>query len=159
MTEPFISDLMPIEPGWIDHNGHLNMAYYGVLFDRGVDKAWDWFGMGLEYVATSGFTTFSAEAHIRYLREVKLGDRVRSTFQILDHDPKRIHSFQEMIHEDGWVAATCENLHLSIDQSGPKVAPFPQSVFARIEEMAGEHVALPRPAGAGRPIGIRRKTA
>lgn len=25
---PFVSSTMRIEPAWIDHNGHMNMAYY-----------------------------------------------------------------------------------------------------------------------------------
>ena len=32
---PHMSSLMEIEKDWIDYNGHLNMAYYNVLFDRG----------------------------------------------------------------------------------------------------------------------------
>ena len=35
---PFVSSLMRVEPQWIDYNGHLNMAYYNVLFDRAVDE-------------------------------------------------------------------------------------------------------------------------
>ena len=35
---PFVSSVMRVEPGWIDYNGHLNMAYYNVLFDRAVDE-------------------------------------------------------------------------------------------------------------------------
>ena len=31
---PFVSSVMTVEPAWIDYNGHLNMAYYNVLFDR-----------------------------------------------------------------------------------------------------------------------------
>ena len=29
---PFVSSRMKVEPAWIDYNGHLNMAYYNVLF-------------------------------------------------------------------------------------------------------------------------------
>jgi acyl-CoA thioester hydrolase len=36
---PFVSSVMRVEPAWIDYNGHLNMAYYNVLFDRAVDEA------------------------------------------------------------------------------------------------------------------------
>ena len=31
---PFMSSVMEIIPEWIDYNGHLNMAYYNVLFDQ-----------------------------------------------------------------------------------------------------------------------------
>ena len=38
---PFVSSLMHVEPQWIDYNGHLNMAYYNVLFDRAVDEVYE----------------------------------------------------------------------------------------------------------------------
>src|SRR5215813_2063872 len=41
---PFVSSVMTVEPGWIDYNGHLNMAYYNVLFDRAVDEAFELIG-------------------------------------------------------------------------------------------------------------------
>ena len=36
--EPFRASIMQIEPQWIDYNGHLNMAYYNVMFDRAIDE-------------------------------------------------------------------------------------------------------------------------
>src|ERR687897_810241 len=38
---PFVSSAMKVEPAWIDYNGHLNMAYYNVLFDRAVDEVFE----------------------------------------------------------------------------------------------------------------------
>ena len=49
---PFVSSVMTVEPAWIDYNGHLNMAYYNVLFDRAVDEAFELLGCGLDYVRT-----------------------------------------------------------------------------------------------------------
>ena len=43
---PFVSSVMRVEPSWIDYNGHLNMAYYNVLFDRCVDEAYELLGIG-----------------------------------------------------------------------------------------------------------------
>jgi hypothetical protein len=40
VPQPFVSSVMRIEPAWIDYNGHLNMAYYNVLFDRAIDELW-----------------------------------------------------------------------------------------------------------------------
>ncbi len=40
---------MQVEKQWIDYNGHLNMAYYNVLFDRCADEAFELFGMGPGY--------------------------------------------------------------------------------------------------------------
>ena len=157
MTSPFISAPMIVEPQWIDHNGHLNMAYYNVLFDHGVDQLWEKFGFGPDYVATRKMTTFAAESHIRYLRELHQGDYVTCSLQLLDHDRKRFHFYQELIHTDGWLSATAEGLTLHIDITGPRVAPMPDDVYARVTELAAQHATLPRPAAIGQPIGIRRK--
>ena len=76
---PFVSSVMQVEPGWIDYNGHLNMAYYNVLFDRAVDEAYELIGCGLAYLQEAKHSTFTAEAHVRYLRELHAGDPVRVT--------------------------------------------------------------------------------
>ncbi|MBB4002262.1 MAG: thioesterase family protein [Aurantimonas endophytica] len=151
---PFRSDLMALEPEWIDYNGHLNLAYYHVLFDRGIDGLFDAVGLGEAYRASRGMTTYSVETHVCYLREVPPGSLVRVTAQIVGLDAKRLHVFQEMFHEDGWRAATLEGLSLSIDQRGdrPRAAPFPDDVYQRIAAMAAEHARLPRPDRMGRRI-------
>ena len=74
---PFVSSAMVVDRAWIDYNGHLNMAYYNVLFDRAVDEAFELLGCGADYV-TKGFSTFTAEVHVRYLRELRAGDPVRA---------------------------------------------------------------------------------
>lgn len=156
-SAPFMSSFLEIETGWIDFNNHLNMGYYTVLFDRAADQAFETFGLGPNYVAQHKHSTFSAEFHIRYLRELKLGDRVRSSFWMIEHDDKKFHSFQELYHEDGWLAATGEGLTLHVDLSGPKVVPMPTDIHARVKAMAAEHAQLPRPEGVGAQIGLRRK--
>lgn len=155
---PFVSQLMDIQEDWIDYNGHLNMAYYNVLFDQGVDEIWSRFGLGPDYRDTSGCTTFSAEFHVRYLRELHLGDQVRVSFQLLDMDEKRLHFYQEIHHADGWLSATGEGMALHIDQSGPHVAAMPPAILAKIAELHQTHSQLPVPEAVGRPMGIRRKT-
>ncbi len=157
MPELFESSPQTVLPEWIDYNGHLNMAYYSVLFDRAVDEAFLAMGLGPAYAETRRHTTYTAEFHISYVRELHVGDRVRATFQLLDYDAKRLHTYQELFHEDGWLAATGESLVLHIDQSGPRVAPFPTDVLEKIEAMRAAHASLPRPARAGRSIGIARR--
>jgi acyl-CoA thioester hydrolase len=148
---------MDVEPQWTDYNGHLNMAYYNVLFDRAADHGLSALGITLDYVKTRKLTIYTAEAHITYVRELHAGQKVYATFHIIDHDLKRLHVFQELYHEDGWLAATSEIMSLHIDQSGPKVAPFPADILANIEAMAREHARLERPTRVGRSIGIKRK--
>src|SRR5437870_1324062 len=74
---PFVSSLMRVEPQWIDYNGHLNMAYYNVLFDRAVDEVYELIGIGAEYLKNHTHSSFTAEVHVRYIRELHEGDPVR----------------------------------------------------------------------------------
>ena len=155
---PFVSSAMPVEAAWIDYNGHLNMAYYNVLFDRAVDEAYELMGVGAHYVEQHGRSLFTAEVHIRYLRELHAGDVVRATVQLLDFDSKRLHYFQQLFHAaDGWVSATSENMVLHVDLTTKKTAPFAGLAAARIGAMHASHKMLPRPEAAGRSIAMPSK--
>ena len=90
--------------------------------------------------------------HVRYLRELREGDPVRVTVQLLDYDAKRIHYFETLKHADeGWVSATSENMTLHVDMGAKKVAPFPQSVLDRLAVMKAAHAHLPRAGGRRAP--------
>lgn len=157
MSAPFRSSIMTVKPEWIDYNGHLNMAYYNVLFDQGADEIYEDLGFGPDYHAATGNTTYVAEFHVAYLRELHVNDTVRVTFQLVDFDAKRFHSYQEIWHEDGWLAATGEALTLHVDQSGPRVAPMPRDVLDKVAAVAAAHANLPRPDRVGASIGIRKR--
>jgi len=155
---PFVSSVMRVEPGWIDYNGHLNMAYYNVLFDRAVDEAYELIGCGLAYVEQTRHSTFTAEVHVRYLRELHAGDPVRVTFQLLDYDAKRVYYFEELRHaEEGWLSATSENMTLHVDTVRKKTVPFPDFIMAQLARMKAAHAALPQPDGVGRRIAMPGK--
>jgi acyl-CoA thioester hydrolase len=158
ISVPFLSSVMHIEPGWIDYNGHLNMAYYNVLFDRAIDQIWLELGIGPDYLTTRGGSTFTAECHVRYLREIHLGDPVRISVYLVAADEKRLHTFEELRHaEDGWLSATSENMTLHVDMAARQVAPFPPDIQAHIARIAAAHSAMPRPEGIGRAIAMPAK--
>jgi acyl-CoA thioester hydrolase len=159
MPAPFPSRVMEVEKAWIDYNGHMNMAYYNVILDRGADDAFEAIGLGASYAKERRLTTYTAEIHVCYVRELHLGDAVSVTTQLLDADDKRLHFYQEVRHVDGWLSATSEVLALHVDMAGPKVAPMPPDIAEKVKAMLAAHSALPRPERAGRSIGIRRKSA
>jgi acyl-CoA thioester hydrolase len=155
---PFVSSVMQVEQAWIDYNGHLNMAYYNVLFDRAVDEAYELLGCGLAYLEETRHSTFTAEVHVRYLRELNAGDAVRVTFQLLDYDAKRMHYFEQLFHAgEGWLSATSENMALHVDMTARKTAPFPDFIAARLGRMKAAHANLAVPEGVGQRIAMPRK--
>ncbi len=157
-SAPFVSEPLDIEKDWIDYNGHLNMAYYNVLFDRGADRALDILGIGASYARERRMTIYTAEVHVCYVQELHLDHKVKVSFHLLDYDEKRLRAYQEIRHVDGWLAATSEILSLHVDLSGPKVVPFPTDIMRNIQAMAAAHAALPTPQRAGNHIDIANET-
>jgi acyl-CoA thioester hydrolase len=170
LPAPFPCKIRQVEPAWIDHNGHLNMAYYNVILDEAVGDLFRTFGLGIPYRKERNCSTMTAECHsrskngvaslayVRYLREVHLGDPLLVSIQLLGVDEKRIHFFEELRHAtEGWVSATSENISLHIDMSIRRVAPFPADIAERLRVVADVHARLPRPEGAGRSIALPMK--
>ena len=83
MHAPFRSTPQHVRPEWIDYNGHLNMAYYSVLFDTSVDEIYKEIGFGPDYAKNDCHTTYTAEFHISYIRELHEGDEVYVTTQLI----------------------------------------------------------------------------
>ena len=155
MNAPFVCLNRRVEPAWIDYNGHMNMAYYNLVFDQALDQVFDALGIGAEYVRSGGGSCFTVEIHVTYLQEVKLGDPLRITYQLLDWDEKRLQFFGEMFHaEQRYLAATSEQLSLHVDMASRKAGPLPGEVQTRIAAMMNAHRQLPTPAQIGHVIGI-----
>jgi acyl-CoA thioester hydrolase len=99
-----------------------------------------------------------AEAHVRYLREVREADPIKVTVQLLDYDAKRMHLFEQLLHADeDWLSATSETMTLHVDMRAKKVAAFPDDILKRLAALKAAHAHLPVPDGAGRRIAMQQK--
>jgi acyl-CoA thioester hydrolase len=142
-------------PQWIDANGHMNLAYYVVLFDQATDALYDLIGVGQSYRDATSYSTFTAETHMLYERELLVGERVRVVSHLLGVDTKRLHYFHEMFHaEHGHRVAAQELIGLHIDLRVRRVAPFPPDLLARLQEIARARRDQPLPKGVGRRISL-----
>ena len=118
---------------WIDVNGHMNVAYYALAFDLAIDSLWGEFGINDKHLEQSRGSTFAAEVHISYRRELKEDDPYVVTTQLLAFSAKGLHQFQFMYHaEEHFLAATAEwiNLHVNLDTR--RVTPWPDEILDRI---------------------------
>ena len=144
-------------PEWIDINGHMNVAYYVLAFDLGVDTLWAWLGITDEYIEITQCSTFAVECHVTYQAELKEAEPYIVTSQILAYDEKRIHQFQRMYHaEEKFLAATAEWMNLHIDLTNRRVKPWPESVLSALQEFADTQGVLPMPKEAGTKMKVRK---
>jgi acyl-CoA thioester hydrolase len=144
-----------VRSGWIDENGHMNMGYYVVVFDYATDAWLDFIGLSRSYKAAHGVMTFSLESHVTYRRELREGDELRFTTQLLGFDEKRIHYFHEMLHaREGYLPATNELMSLHVSQETRRSAPMACEILDGLEEIRRTHRALPIPQQVGRVMGL-----
>lgn len=156
-SAPFDVHRAMVLPEWADWNGHMNVGYYVVAFDRGTTPLCQQIGISQEYTIGKIGMYFILECHVNYLHELKVGEEFGISTQILDHDYKRLHLFHEMYKpSDRQVVATNELMLINIDYSSRRSAPWPPWAADRVEIMAAEHSRLPRPKLAGSIIGIPR---
>jgi len=157
LNAPIICPLQQVEEAWLDYNGHMNMAFYNVAFDRGVDHLFDMVGVGAAYAASGEGSCFTLEVHVTYIQELMRNDPIRVELQLLDYDSKRMHFFEQMYHaEQGYLAATSEQICMHVDMQSRRSAPFPQSALASIESIMQTHRDLERPPQVGHVIGIKK---
>jgi acyl-CoA thioester hydrolase len=152
---PFETDRLSVRPDWIDYNGHMNVAYYIKAFDEALDELYVVMGVDGEAIRRTGISTFTAEMHITYQREVKEGDRLRITTQLVDFDAKRMHYIQCMYHADlGFLAATDEWLIMCVDLNQRKVIAFPEPLRGFLAATKRAHAAVTLPPEVGRRISL-----
>ena len=146
-----------IVPEWIDYNGHMNVAYYVLVFDRATDDFFDFMGLTTAYRAAGNVSAFTAEMHVNYIREVKEGDEIFVTTQLLDYDAKRFHYFHSMYHaEQRYLAATSELLCLYVDMYMRRVTQMPPPILDRLAEIKQSHAALPLPEQVGSVMKVKQ---
>ncbi len=143
-----------VQPEWIDHNGHMNVAYFVVAFDEATDAVYEQWGIGLTYPEESGCSVFTLGINVDYLAELFDNDPIRIETTLVDMDDKRIHYLHQLFHEEtGILSARNECLCMNIDLDSRRSRHFPIAVRDRLRSNC--HVGK-RPDGIGRQLSISK---
>lgn len=143
---------------WIDYNKHMNVGYYGVVFDQALEHfLGDHLGLAAQYVETAGAGPYIVQSHLQFLRELLEGEKFFFRFRLLDHDHKRLIYFAQMYSErDNVLCATQEALLMNVSQSTGRSADFPAWAMTRLNAMQLAHSELGHEPQMGRALAIRR---
>ena len=145
-----------VDKDWVDYNGHMNVAYYVLAFDRATDHFLNRINLGESNLEKHGGSTFTVEMNVSYIGEVHLDAPLVFTTQLLGFDDKRIHYFHAMYHAtEGFLAATNECLILYMDMAIRKVAAIPDPQRKLLQDLASEQAHLPRPERVGRVMATK----
>ena len=126
-----------IDPGWIDFNGHLRDAYYGLVASYAIDDVMDYLGLDAAYRARTHCTLYTLEMHLHYLHEVKSSDDLSVVSSVFDFDRKRIQvGCRFSCSRVSESVATAEMMLLHVHQGDkPAAASFPDEVSAKLEAL------------------------
>ena len=131
---PYISETKIVTQDMCDHNGHMNVNYYYQLFDS-VYTAMYYKDLGFDnaYLA-SGFSTFTLEDNIRYLKEFKLNDKVYPSFYLANANKKLLHFVGILQNENGDLSAIFETVLAHMDLNARKVTEFSEEKLNKLIE-------------------------
>ena len=148
-----------IQPDWIDYNGHLRDAYYGLVASYAVDDVMDHLGLDAAYRERTHCTLYTLELHLHYLHEVKSSDDLQVVSSILDCDRKRIHlGCRFTCSRLSEPVATADMMLLHVHQGEkPATAPFPDAVLAKLETLKVAPAAREAWGPGSRKIELKRR--
>lgn len=158
ITSPWPPYRERVQGAWVDYNGHMNVAYYVLVFDHATDAVLDHLGGGTAYRQESNHSVFVGEMHVAYEREVVEGDALIVTSHLLAFDQRKLILLHEMRRVDqAAVVASNEVLCLHVDLAARRSAPWPAEITARFERIAAAHPTAAALPTAGRRLSLRRR--
>ncbi len=139
----------PVEPDWVDYNGHMTEAAYLTAAGWASDALFRYIGDDETYRA-AGHSFYTVETHVHYLLEVDVHEPIRFTTQILGVDAKRVHLIHEMYHGiSGARLCTAEQMLVHVDMNAGRSAPIQPAVKAALDAIAAAHAPLSIPPQVG----------
>lgn len=150
MPEPYQGK---VRPEWIDHNGHMNLAYYVLAFDLACEDFFTCFGMNQAYRDATGCSTFSGDIHVYYKRELREGEAFTVTSTLLGFDEKRIRYMNQMYRaDDGSDVALMEAISLHVDLTARRVCAMHDPLPSKLAAIQAHQGAFGVPPEIGRTI-------
>ena len=135
---PYNPDSVIVTQEMCDHNGHMNVNYYYQLFDSTYTSFYiDELGFDEAYMER-GFSTFTLEDSIRYLKEFRLNDVVYPSFQLYKANKKLLHFIGILQNKDNEVAAIFETVLGHIDLNKRKIVNFSDQMIENLLKVSSE---------------------
>ncbi|MFF3289261.1 acyl-CoA thioesterase [Streptomyces sp. NPDC003023] len=121
----------------LDTQGHLNQAVYLQYAEHARWELLRAAGLPQEKLLASGVGPVALEVTVKYLRELRGGEEVRVTCQFLYGDGKTFKVVQQIVKEDGTVAAEISGVAGMLDLTSRRLISDPRSHLAALADDPG----------------------
>ena len=144
-----------VAPDWVDYNDHMTEAAYLTAFGWASDAVFRYVGDDEAYRA-SGYSFYTVETHINYLREVTAVDSLRFATRVVGLDGKRLHLYHEMFRAaTGELVAATEQMLLHMDTGAGRPVPMEGRPARALTAIRAAHAGMPAPEYLGRVMATR----
>jgi acyl-CoA thioester hydrolase len=129
-----------IPESYLDEMGHVNVMWYTHFFSNATGGLFQLYGFTREHMETSRAGGFALEAHVRYLAELHVGERISVRSRAVARSAKRFQHIHFVVNEDdGVIAATGEFVGAYIDMTTRRMATIPDNIAAGYDRLIEEH--------------------
>lgn len=162
---PSAEQVLQIEPttelevpeDYLDSNGHVNIRHYFDLCAASILDRWREL-RGDPPGEARNLSLFTAEHHLRYLHELRLGQRLSVHVRMIEHSDRVAHSMALLVNRSTMrLAYTFEATVVHMDLETRRSAPFPDKLAAQLDAEIGRLGELDWAAPVCGAMGIRRK--
>ena len=157
-SSPYKTRNQKVLPEWIDYNGHMNVAYYTLAFDKALDFFFeDVLGIGPTFVEKNKEGPFALKASYNYFSELLEEEIFFVDISILDFDSKRVHLFGEMRKDKSLeLSAVFETVLMNMDLSARTVKQYPDRVLELFSIFKSSLVVDNIPIEIGKRITLKK---
>ena len=134
---PYIGNDVLITQEMCDLNGHMNVIYYAKIFEDEF-PFYSSLGFSSDY-SKKGFSFFTLEMNIRYLKEMKKGEKASPCFRYFAVKPKLIHYGGVILNEAGDISAITENVLIHVDMNTRRSCEMSDETISHLQNMVEDH--------------------
>ena len=122
-----------------DLNGHMNVCFYHQIFEDNSHSFYhDEMGFTEEHF-DRGFSTFTLEDNVRYLKEFLLNDKINIEYALYAVNDKLLHMIGCLKDRDGTPSAFWETILGHIDMQKRKTSNFNAEHYDNLKELSNTH--------------------
>ena len=155
---PIILPEKKVIKDWIDYNGHMNVAFYTLAFDKSLDVFLEEIlGIGETHALRNKQGPFVLQAHYNYLNEMSLDERFNIRLLVVDCDEKRMHLCLDMFSQKkNKVIAVAEKVLINVNLNIRKIEHYPSWAYKRLVKLKDTHKNAQFPNVLGKQITLKK---
>ena len=157
-STPIILPDQQVLEEWLDYNGHMNVAFYTLAFDKSLDIFLeDILGIGETHAYENNQGPFVVQAHYHYLNEMKLNEKFNVRLFVVDCDKNKMHLCLEiysLLQEK--VISVVEQVLINVNLKLRKSETYPLWAFERLLKIRNIHRNASLPSAFGKSIGLKK---